>query len=169
MNTMPKTITCPCCNKELTNRPPNKTKKYFHAWCDTCQISIAFNVDSDTPVSIENDLIRADWYDAGEGICGDYNPDDPDDIHLLRFDIYKKNHEISNDLQDAWEEVEDASYCTRMPYNTNQNILTKSLSVIFKNYYDILKDDPNRSVKKLGEALSWICPNDVMAQTASNA
>ena len=29
--------------------------------------------------------VRVCWEDIGEGICGDYDPDDPDDIPLLRF------------------------------------------------------------------------------------
>ena len=150
----PKKIRCPACDKELINLQPNDEGDTFTAWCDDCNINITLNADIDTPVSIENDLIRVDWYDAGEGLCGDYHPEDPDDVHLLRFDVYKK-------VGEDWEEVEDASYCTRMPYASDQELLVYSLYVIFKYYYDALKDDPDRSVKKLGEQLSWICPEDL--------
>lgn len=150
----PKKIRCPSCNKELIALEPYSKGNCFNAWCDDCNISITLNPDEDTPVSIENDLIRVDWYDAGEGLCGEYNPADEDDVHLLRFDVYKK-------VDENWEEVEDASYCTRMPYASNQELLVYSLYVIFKNYYNALKDDPDASVKKLGEQLSWICPEDL--------
>jgi len=33
------------------------------------------------------DNIMVEWVELGEGLCGDYNPDDPDDIELLRFDV----------------------------------------------------------------------------------
>ena len=116
------------------------------------KISVFYEWDGETPVSIQGPLVRADWYDAGEGICGDYDPEDPDDIPLLRFDIYiKKDGE--------WEPVEDASYCTRIPLdlvNENRVALVEKLYVIYKAYEDVLSSDPDASVKKLGEYLSWI-------------
>ena len=30
---------------------------------------------------------KVEWIDIGEGWSGDYDPDDPDDIALLRFDV----------------------------------------------------------------------------------
>ena len=150
---IPKKIYCPNCGKELIRLEPYIGETY-EAWCDTCGINITLWPDDETPVSIENDVVRADWYDAGEGICGDYNPEDPDDIPLLRFDIYKKEGE-------DWVEVDDASYCTRMPVTENLEILTRSLYIIFKEYNNVLKDDPDASVKKLGESLSWISPDDL--------
>ena len=150
----PITLRCPACDQELLLHEVQNTRNSFTAWCENCGMKISINPDPETPVSIENDLIKIDWYDAGEGLCGDYNPEDPDDIHLLRFDVYKKE-------DGEWTEVEDASYCTRMPYASDQELLVESLYIIFKNYYDVLKDDPDRSVKKLGEELSWICPEDL--------
>ena len=150
---IPKKIYCPNCGKELIRLEPYIGETY-EAWCDTCGINITLWPDDETPVSIENDVVRADWYDAGEGVCGDYNPEDPDDIPLLRFDVYKKEGE-------DWVEVDDASYCTRMPVTENLETLTRSLYIIFKEYNNVLKDDPDASVKKLGESLSWISPDDL--------
>ena len=113
--------------------------------------TVILNPDIETPVSIEGPVVRADWYDADEGLCGDYNPEDPDDIHLLRFDIYiKKDGE--------WEPVDDASYCTRVPFETDTDTLVKLLYSIYKEYDNVLSSDPAASVKKLGETLSWIEP-----------
>ena len=110
---------------------------------------VLFNIDEETPVSIQGPLVRADWYDAGEGLYGDYNPYNPDDIMLLRFDIYVK-------VDGEWEPVEDASYCTRVRTCTDKDTLVKKLWVIYNEYEDALSSDIHVSVKKLGERLSWI-------------
>lgn len=110
-------------------------------------INCAYWPDSETPVSIWDDKFRADWYNAGEGITGDYNPEDPNDVNLLRFDIYYK-------VDDDWEEVEDASYCTNVAASTDVTRLRELLQHIFSEYRDT--DYPSSSVKKIGERLSWI-------------
>ena len=120
-------------------------------------VNIIYNENDSTPISINDDLIKAEWVNLDEGWCGDYNEDDPDDVNLLRFDISVKNPHTNE-----WEEVEDASYCTRMPADSNIEILEASLLSIFKEYRNAITDyDSMPSVKKLGEQLSWIGPNDV--------
>lgn len=96
--------------------------------------------------------VRVCWEDIGEGICGDYDPDDPDDIPLLRFyvDIFRDG---------KWEEVEDASYCTQMPVTTPKPTLDRALRFLHAEYKDALSGYPYTSVKKLGERLSWISPD----------
>ena len=106
--------------------------------------------DESTPMSLQNDWLRVDWYNADEGLCGDYDPDDPQDINILRFDVYRRGDDS------AWEEVPDASYATQVPADTELDILERALRYIFKQYEDALKDDRYASVKKLGEGLSWI-------------
>ena len=64
---IPKKIYCPNCGKELIRLEPYIGETY-EAWCDTCGINITLWPDDETPVSIENDVVRADWYDAGEGV-----------------------------------------------------------------------------------------------------
>ena len=54
------------------------------------------------------DNIKVELVELGEGLSGDYNPDDPNDIELLRF--YVAIHK-----GDDWEDIDDASYCTQMP------------------------------------------------------
>ena len=112
-------------------------------------IQVLFDIDSATPISIQGPLIRADWYDAGEGVCGDYDPDNPDDIHLLRFDIYVKRN-------GTWEVVDDASYCTTVSIDTDRDTLISKLYHIYREYENALSSDTEASVKKLGEHLSWI-------------
>lgn len=121
----------------------------------------AWNPDIDTPLSIWDDILRVDWYNAGEGICGDYNPDDPQDVNLLRFDVYiMEKTKAGNDSDKDWIAVEDASYCTNMPANASNEILEKSLKYIFSEYRDVIDQYPYSSLKKLGERLSWISDLD---------
>lgn len=103
-------------------------------------------------MSIENNLVKVEWYNADEGWSGDYDPDDPNDENLLRFDVYRRGPD------GEWEEVEDASYCTQMPASTCKEVLQRALRMLLKEYTNALSSNPNCSVKKLGESLSWICP-----------
>ncbi len=118
-------------------------------------VTILENVDVETPLSIRDNILRVDWVDIGEGLCGDYNPDDENDIPLLRFDVYVNSSKDGN--PDNWEEVEDASYCTRVSVNESKDVLEKKLRAIFNAYRETIYDYPiSFSVKKLGESLSWI-------------
>ena len=109
------------------------------------------DIDVLTPVSIQGEHVRVDWYRAGEGWWGDFNPEDPDDEELLRFDVYYRNDE-----REDWEPVDDASYCTGNPVDTDIETLKGKLLTLYREFADVLEDDPMRSVKKLGECLSWI-------------
>src|SRR5690606_2687249 len=54
----------------------------------------------------QNYAVEVDW--LGEGNEGDYDPMDPSDIPLLRFDVQlRDNH--------GWQDCDDASYCTQVP------------------------------------------------------
>ena len=100
--------------------------------------------------------IKVEWVELGEGVSGDFDPDDPDDIELLRFDVSFKNGS-------EWTEIPDASYCTRFPVNACPELKLRALEVILDEYCDALCGEYNEnspSVKKLGEHLSWICPED---------
>lgn len=56
-----------------------------------------------------------------------------------------------------WKQVEDASCCTSVPYNMPEKELRAKLESLFKEYRELLTEyPPERSVKKLGETLSWI-------------
>ena len=114
-------------------------------------MKVLYGPDPETPISIQSETLRADWYNAGEGLCGGYNPNDPEDMNLLRFDIYQRGNK-----REDWQAVEDASYCTRVPATADMEYLEVTLKTIFLRYEDALRDDPYASVKKLGEELSWL-------------
>lgn len=123
--------------------------------------TILRNIDACTPMSIRDSVLRVDWYNADESLCGDYDPDDPDDINLLRFDVYvMREPEKWDDSDDGWRAVEDASYCTNIPANAPEEVLERALRVLFREYRDAIGDYPYYSVKKLGERLSHISDSD---------
>lgn len=90
--------------------------------------------------------IKVEWVDLGEGVSGDYNPDDPEDEPLLRFDTYQR------DETGEWVEFEDGSYCTNTRCDESEETLQKLVQFLA----DRIADDPHR---KTAERLSWIDPS----------
>ncbi len=112
----------------------------------------------DALIRAENDRIRVDIVNIGEGINGDYNPEDPSDENLLRFDVYYKDPE---DKDMDWTEVGDASYCTNLTAKASEEVLEKAVTAIFNRYDDVATHIiSGGSVKKMGEELSWISAED---------
>lgn len=87
---------------------------------------------------------KVEWVNLGEGKDGDYNPDDPEDVALLRFDI-SYNGEL----------VQDGSYCTLLPADTPEKILRKGLERIMDTINDECRNDGSCS-RRVFEELSWI-------------
>lgn len=95
--------------------------------------------------------LLAVWEDIGEGWNGEYDPDDPDDTPLLRFTVMKFYQ--TNDFGGQWVEVDDGSYCTQMPVDTDEAILYRALELILD-----AAEEP--SPKRAFEELSWMKPED---------
>lgn len=79
----------------------------------------------------------------GEGWNGDYNPNDPDDTPLLRFDIYEM-------VNGEWEQMDDASYCTGLSVDADPETIREALEVVMNSTYDLER------VKREAERLSWL-------------
>lgn len=95
------------------------------------------------------DRVRVALSWIGEGVWGDFDPEDPDDVALLRFDVDR--------LVDAeWLPVDDASYCTRLRVDLDRVILEDCVARILDEVYEPVSY--GYSVKKLCERLSWITP-----------
>ena len=95
------------------------------------------------------DNVKVEWEAIGEGLSGDYNPGNPRDIELLRFYV--------SVLRDGeWEEKDDGSYCTRFPVAAADKEKWAGLLLLMDRFHDVLFSDPDASIKKLGEELSWI-------------
>jgi len=91
---------------------------------------------------------KVEWVSIGEGWDGYYNPDDPNDVELLRFDTY------SLLASDEWEPIQDGSYCTAMPVGTDDKILSQALEFIVNELHACVG-----SPKRMLEGLSWMNPN----------
>ena len=74
----------------------------------------------------EKDGLRIEWDQLGEGLSGDYDPDDPDDVELLRFSVYLHTSRYTPDAFDdapddqGWWSRQDSSYCTYVPVSTGK-------------------------------------------------
>lgn len=111
--------------------------------------------DVATPLRLTSDLIRIDWYDNDEGVNGDYDPDDPEDIALLRFDVYYRNSPHGR-----WKQLADESYLTGMPVDTDMHILKQALHCIYQEYSRLLPIRNPDSIRHVGEHLSAMTPDD---------
>lgn len=114
------------------------------------KIDRAIIFDSDICIELAN---------IGEGIDGDYNPDNEDDIELLRLTLYGRNPDT--DVLEWSEEIAEyqmgLSTCTQIPAITNEPVIGK----ILRNIYDKVRpayDDPehNESLKHIVDAASWL-------------
>jgi hypothetical protein len=103
----------------------------------------------------------------GEGYNGFYNEDDPEDTPLLRFSCYVKGQLRAKYLERPflltdrspmtdpreWVQIEDGSYCTSIPENTDPEDLKKVLmSLMDRLKRPILA----LNVKRAAEEASWI-------------
>jgi hypothetical protein len=92
--------------------------------------------------------LRIYWVNLGEGNSGDYDPNDPEDQELLRFDV--------EELVDGkWEFVDDSSYCT----NTLESTPSERLLELLKEMIVHIRfswDHNGHSIRKVCELLSWI-------------
>lgn len=94
---------------------------------------------------------RLDWDEIGEGWSGDYDPDDPEDEELLRFTFFR--------LEDGeWAEVDDASYCTRVPVDTDLAERQRLLEVLLE---ELVAAAEHGGAKRRAEELSWVGPGDL--------
>lgn len=90
--------------------------------------------------------IEVELVNIGEGLSGDYNPDDPDDVQLLRFYVYRDG-----------EQMDYGSFCTLMPVDTPQYIIDHALRFLMKEVEDSLEAG---GFKKAMEFCSWMEPAD---------
>ena len=105
-------------------------------------------------MELVRDNVKVEWDAIGEGLQGDYNSENSDDVELLRFYV--------SVLRDGeWEEKEDGSYCTCFPVTATDKEKWAGLLLLMDRFHDVLFSDPDASIKKLGEEMSWINPESV--------
>ena len=106
-----------------------------------------------------NGLVKVTLEYIGEGVDGDYDEDNPDDVPLLRVSLSRKNdgHENLEDVaehdNDDWWAVTDGSYCTMLPATTDRELLKKAAKVMLKKVQKGLSACVRN--KRLYESLSY--------------
>lgn len=99
--------------------------------------------------ALVRDNVKVEWAAIGEGLHGDYDPANPEDVELLRFYV--------SVLRDgAWEEKEDASYCTQLPVSAAAEEQVAGLQLLLGQFHYVLSSNIDISVKKLAEKMSWL-------------
>jgi hypothetical protein len=118
------------------------------------------------------DNVKIEFEDIGEGLSGDYNANDPNDVALLRFYVFAFAGDealLAQSTTDptlagllamdalGWTEVEGASYCTNVPVDTPEDVQRGLLELLMDAFYEAVRS--GESVKKIGERMSWIDPS----------
>ena len=101
-------------------------------------------------ITIQRGTVAVEIVYIGEGLCGDYNPDDPEDKQQLRFYVQKADIDDSGEM--ILEDVENASYCLRI--QPHESGIGEVAGRILDAVYDKLMN--GESIKELCEGLSWI-------------
>lgn len=123
------------------------------------------------PWAVSRDgLVKVVWVDLGEGLSGDYDPEDPEDESLLRYDAYVRwdqENPSRNELRDleldpfaedgnTWAVRQDSSYCTQ----TRADTPIEDLHALALLIAEALADDlDNGSWKRTAEEMSWVSPH----------
>lgn len=115
-------------------------------------------IESYTDVIVEyatsQNRYRLEWVYLGEGYDLDYDPDDPSDEPLLRFDVYVWNKDAGD-----WDgHIDDASYCTMNNVKTSADDLIMMGHSILMDFADAW--DAGSSGKRTLERWSWVTPID---------
>jgi hypothetical protein len=116
--------------------------------------------------------VELEW--IGEGWCGDYDAEDPDDDPLLRFSVYGRQKalpedsglEVLRDEDAEWVPFADASYCTQLPATLPEAEQRKALEYLMDEVY--APASAGHPIKKLCEGLSWTSPETIEPQPAKS-
>lgn len=115
----------------------------------------------DIEVVSENGLVKVTLEYIGEGLCGDYDPADPDDRPLLRYNLSRLNdgndslEDVAEDCGSDWWAVIDGSYCTLLSVNDDRDKLIEAAKAILRQVEDGLTSCCRE--KRLYESLSHFC------------
>jgi hypothetical protein len=107
-----------------------------------------------TKDKIIGDTLKVEFVYLFEGYHGDYNPNDPEDKPLLRFDV-----SVRKSRDRVWEQPDDTSYCTQMWTKTSDDDRKWVLLYMYSVLEPLVKG--GKSLKRACEKLSWITPTSV--------
>lgn len=98
-----------------------------------------------------NFAVSVEW--LGEGEEGDFQPLEPRDQPLLRFDAQKNIGIVDN----VWEDLDNGSYCTQVPAYAPREILEAMPRYLVAR----LEAEGGAYPKRLMEQLSWVTEKDI--------
>ncbi len=123
---------------------------------------VSFNRDSygnvlGNPVIIAQvkSWLRVMLVNSKEGVFGEYDPHDPDDINFLKCDI-----QIFNGVK--WDYIEHGRFSTRIPAFSPDETIRTAIACIGHTFRNFTREEFKKNDhKKLIEALSYIAPKHV--------
>jgi len=103
--------------------------------------------------------VKVEWVSLGEGISGDYDPDNPEDVELLRFDTYVSralaeecNLHVDEFDDEGYGQPQDGSYCTQVPVGTPPETLERLQREFERELEEGARDG---TFRRRAEMLSW--------------
>ena len=97
----------------------------------------------------ERGPVRVAWVCLGEGYNGEYDPKNPEDELLLRFDVAVKNDDTG-----TFTTVE--SRCTCFAAKASEKDKEAALDVLLDRFYHAYTADPRQCMGTLADELSYI-------------
>ena len=79
---------------------------------------------------LEQGDLRVEMEWIGEGMDGDYDPDDPKDVPLLRFSLWQRNG-------NEWDYVEDTSCCCLVSRDAPIEQIEAALRTMLREFPDL--------------------------------
>ena len=97
----------------------------------------------------ERGPVRVAWVCLGEGYNGEYDPKNPEDELLLRFDVAVKD-------EDMGDFVTTESRCTCFAANAPTKDKKAALDVLLDHFHNAYTSQPRRCMSSLADRLSYI-------------
>lgn len=97
----------------------------------------------------ERGPVRVAWVCLGEGYNGDYDPKNPEDELLLRFDVAVKDEDIG-----SFVTVE--SRCTCFAAKAPDKAKEGALDILLDRFYAAYTSEPRQCMSSLADKLSYI-------------
>jgi hypothetical protein len=96
--------------------------------------------------TLSQDGVQVSLSHIGEGCDGDFMPDDPDDVPLLRMDV-------SIWEEGEWQALDNGSYCTDLSCAASDAELDEALAIMHEQITAAIKEGRQ---KRTCEWLSWM-------------
>jgi hypothetical protein len=97
----------------------------------------------------ERGSVRVAWICLGEGYNGDYDPKNPEDELLLRFDVAVKDDSIG-------DFVTTESRCTCFAASASAKDKEAALEILLNHFYHTYTNEPRSCMETLANKLSFI-------------